>query len=200
MEKIKLFIVGLIVFFTMLSIAYLTYLSKQIEKYAVSRNDGRTCVIIYSSSGGKLDNSNAIEPVLEHLKEAVEKAGYDSLNLGIKNNIDPNELTRQLLKYMGFNKKYILLDINTTQLVSSKKTMLIKVSNIGSKYNENLEYANKIKDNLLSKDIKINIVTDGKQSLNQDLGYRAIRVEIGSKMSMDEGKKLVENLLEGLGK
>lgn len=200
MKKIKIFIVGVIVFFTMLSIAYLAYISKQMEKYAVSRNDGRTCFVIYSSSGGRFNGSGSLEPVLEHLKDASSRGGYDSINLGVKNNIESKELTKQLLKHMGFNKKYILIDVNTTELVTSKKTILIKISNNASKYKDNLDYSNKIKEALAMEDIKTNIITDGKQVLNQDLGYRSIRIEISSKMGIEEGKKLIENIVEGLVK
>lgn len=199
-KKIKMFVVGVIVLFTILSIAYLAYISKQMEKYAVSRNDGRTCYIIYSSSGGKFNGSGSVEPVLEHLKEGVSKGGYDSINLGVKNNIDSNELTKQLLKHMGFNKKYILIDINTTEFVASKKTILIKVSNNASKYKDNLDYSNKMKEALAMAGVKANIITEGKQVLNQDLGYRSIRIEISSKMGIEEAKKLIENFVAGLVK
>lgn len=200
MRKIKMFIVGIILFFTMLSIAYLAYIAQQLDKYAVSRNDGRKCIVLYSSSGGRLKNSQAIDGVLEGLNEKLILEGTDSINLGIKNNIDSNELTKQLLKQMGGNKKYILVDINTTDLLYNKRTALVKLNSNSLKYKENLSYANVIKNEAEPKGIKLNIIGDSKSNLDQDMGYRAIRIEISTQNTIEDAKKLMDDLLYGLGK
>lgn len=201
MKKLKVSTIIIITAFTFMAILYLIYQAERMQEYTIARNDGRTCFVVYSSMGGTLKDGKTIEDVLNFAQDFASSAGFDSLNLGVKNTTSDEEMRKEIIDNLKQNKRYIILDINATGVIINKNTVLLKLSNKNlEKYNENLEYANTIKKSAEGKSIKVNILAENKFTYNQDLGFRALYLDISDKGTLNDAQQLVSNLLESLVK
>jgi hypothetical protein len=201
MKKLKALVVVIITIFTLASVMYLIYHAEKIDRYTLAVNDGRTCFVVYSSSGGTINGEETIDNVLSYVESFASQVGYDSINLGIKKGIDEETLRKEIMDSMKQDKKYILLDINATGIVINKNTIIIRVSSkTNDKYSENLEFANSIKETVTDKTLKANIIPDKNKAYNQDLGYRALYLDISNKNTLSETKEIISNVLGTLVK
>ncbi len=102
---------------------------------------------------------------------------------------------------MKKDKTYILIDINPTKLIQNENTILIRIGKSESiKYENNLEYASRLKEALLKKYkiLKVNTLTDSKNTYNQELGHTAIRLEISEALTYKNARNLTTYILETL--
>jgi hypothetical protein len=201
MKKIKIVTIVAIVIFTVGAIAYLIFHAEKMEKYTLSKNDGGICFVVYSSSGGSFKDGVIINEILKYTSNFAISAGCNAINLGVKSSLSPEKLREELLNNMKQGKKYILLDINLSKLVVNKNTALLRLGNKNNpKFQENFGYADAIKSNIKDKSTKINIIIDHKDNHNQDMGYRAIRLEIADKNTYEDAKAVLSKIIEAMVK
>jgi hypothetical protein len=87
------------------------------------------------------------------------------------------------------------MDINTTKLLTSKNSVILRVgNNNNSKYDENFEYAKSIKENAAG--LKTTIISDSKNNYYQELAYKAVRVEISEQSNYEEAENCIAKILK----
>ncbi|TDT50546.1 hypothetical protein [Fonticella tunisiensis] len=193
MRRAKIIAIVIIVFATFVSILYLIYEAKELERYTISPNDRDFYFILYSTSGGTLRDNSSVKGILLSCEKSLKSMGYDVLNLGIRGNADARE---EIIKSVKGSKKYVLLDINATAAVLNKNTLLIKIgSRDETRYMENLEHGNKIKNTLKNIGIGVNILSDAKNGYNDDLSSISLRFEISKRNNAREGAELISKAL-----
>lgn len=175
---------------TLLSIVYLIYQAKELEKYTSAPMDGSTAFIIYSSDGGGLKDGTSCQRLLEECKNSLETFGYETIYLEGRG--DEVALRERIQKDMKGGKRYILLDVNAAQTPGARNMLLVKVSSrYKDRYKENAGYAAKIKEGLKSSRIRVSIIAESRGGLNQDLGYGALRFEFSRQNSLKEALDIV---------
>jgi hypothetical protein len=184
---------------TLLAILYLIYQSKELEKYTTVPVDTNTAFIIYSSEGEALKDNTSAASLLEACERSLKAMGYETIRLEQIGN--PEEIKKEITKSIRGSRKYIVLDINASQSVASKDTLLIRISNkIKSRHEENLRAANDVRDFLKNRKTKVNIYTDTKLTLNQDMGTTALTLEISKQNTLKEAREIILNAAYALTK
>lgn len=196
LRRFRIFVIGTIAVCTFLSLLYLVYIAKLVEKYTIAGTGGDLCFIMYSSSGGMIKGDKTIYDVIKNTADKINDSGYDSVIIEPE---EPEELSKEVIKSMKKNKKYILLDISSGNAVINKNTLLIRLQNKDTvRYKENLESAEAVKKYLNDKDIKVNIITDTKSSVNQNIGCCSLKLEISKNNTFDEAKNIILNAVYSL--
>ena len=184
-KRIKIFILAVIAVCTLMSIVYLSLIARKMEQYTISRNDGERCFIVCSMKNGSLSDQKDLGKLVEYTAKSLKSAGYDAVTAG----------SSDIKDEMKKNKKYYMIDINSTKLLVNKNSAILRIGNNNNpKYNDNLEYAKYIKANV--KDIKVNVISDEDDNYNQDAACRSVRIEISDRMDYESASKCISILLK----
>lgn len=196
MKKLKITFILFIFIFATLSILYLIYQAEKIERSTMAPLGDRIGFIIYSTNQN-IDDKDKIVKLLKYTNDTLEEAGYERIMINNGKPCSSDEARKNIEKGLNRGQKYILLDINMSNLVINKNTILFRVDeNNGQKYMDNIDYVNHMKNSLESKDFKVNVVEEYKSNNNQDLGYRALKIDISSKNTLEEGEELISKIIE----
>lgn len=198
MKTFKGFILFIIALCTALSILYLIFLTKNLEKYTGAMDYSGNYYILYSSEGGSLKSGENISNILSYGADFLKQSGVNTKTI---TETESNKIKSKILNTMKKDRKYILIDINTTKLIQNENTILIRLGKKdNTKYESNLETASKLKGIIAGKykNLKVNTITDSKNNYNQDLGHIAIRIDISESLTLENAKKLTSYLLESL--
>lgn len=199
LKRIKVYIIAVIAIFTLLALLYLVYMAEELDEYTISSNDGRKCFVLYSSSGGNFEGGGSTKDILKFCSETLKSAGYNSVIIEDTYEKGSGLLRENIIKKLSKSKKYVLLDINSGLLVVSRNTALIRLGNRNNvKFRDNLELAGSIKGQADEKRVKVRIYTDTKDNYNQDLGYRAIGIELSNKATLTEARNVLSEILKGV--
>lgn len=200
MRTIKTFIIVLIGVCTALAIGYLVLQAKRLERYTAMVDYMEKYYIVFSSGGGTLKDSKNISDIRKFALDYIKQSGAGGVEIKA---VESNLIRKEIINSMKRERQYILADVNITKLLTSENSILIRVGKKDNdKYNDNMEYASKVKELIasVSKDIKVSIISDSKNNYNQDLGYRSIRIEISNKNTYENGKRLLALVFDALGK
>jgi hypothetical protein len=190
LKKLKIIILAIVIISTLLSILYLSYIAEQMERYTISRSDGEKCFVLFTSTSGSLSDGKNISSLLTDTQKALNDSGYDAVIIGNKEDVE-----EKLKANIKNNKKYIFMDINTTKLLTSKNSVILRVgNNYNSKYDENFEYAKSIKENAAG--LKTTIISDSKNNYYQELAYKAVRIEISGQSNYEEAENCITIILK----
>ncbi|MDF2674890.1 MAG: hypothetical protein K0R09_3158 [Clostridiales bacterium] len=198
MKPIKAFTLFIIALCTALAILYLIFQTKKLERYTGIIDYEDKCYILFSTDGGKLSNGKSIQEILSFSADFLKQSGIDAVMVEETKN---NKIKSKILDLMKRDRKYIMIDINPTNLITNENTILIRLGKKdNAKYETNLEYASKLKETITSKysTIKVNLLSDSKNNYNQDLGNTAIRLDIPQTLSYESAKILMSYILETL--
>lgn len=198
MKTIKGFILFIIALCTALAILYLIFQTKKLEKYTGVIDYADKCYILFSTDGGEIKDGKSITDVLGFSGDFLKQSGMEAI---VVNETQNNKIKNKIVDSMKKDRKYILVDINSTKLISNENTILIRLGKKdNTKYESNMEYASKLKEALSQKQntIKVNIIGDSKNNYHQDLGHMAIRLDISQNISYENAKILMSYILETL--
>jgi hypothetical protein len=197
LKTIKSFILFIIAVCTALAILYLIFQTKKLEKYTGVIDYADKCYILFSTDSGEIKDGKSITDVLGFSGDFLKQSGMEAIVVEETQN---NKVKNKILDSMKKDRKYILVDINSTKLISNENTILIRLGKKNNtKYEANMEYASKLKEALSQKhNIKVNIIGDSKNNYHQDLGHMAIRFDISQNISYENAKILMSYILETL--
>lgn len=196
MKTLKGFILIVIALCTAMAILYLVFQAKKLERYTGVIDNGDKCYIVLSTEGGGIKNGKKISEILNFSVDFLKQSGMDAALVEETKN---DKIKKEIVNLMKRDRKYILVDINPTKLISNEGTVLIRLGKKNNpNYENNLVYATKLKEIMSSKynNIKVNIIGDSKNSYNQDLGHNAVRIEISHNISYENAKILMSYVLE----
>lgn len=192
MKYFKVFIITTIIAVTVLSILYLTKFAKRIQEYTFLGEDSFNIVLYTTSDNSFSDGS--IKDLLDYIENLQNGFGVKFINLGYVG--DKKTLERKLSRITKENGRYIILDICVNDKMVNKDTILLRVEK-NENYDINMNYANKIR-NILNKD-RVNILGESKCYM-QEFGDKALRVEISSKNTINDAKKLIDKVMYAIFK
>lgn len=195
MKTIKGFILFVIALCTALAILYLVFQAKNLERYTGAADYSDKCYILFSTQGGELKDKMNISKILDFSAEFLKQSNMDAI---IVDETQNSKVKNKIISKMKKNQEYILVDINPTKLITNENTILIRLGKKdNSKYESNMEYASKLKEAVTGKykNLRVNILTDSKNTYNQDLGHTAIRLDISQNLSYDNAKILLSYIL-----
>jgi hypothetical protein len=198
LKTMKGFILFIIALCTALAILYLVFQTRRLEKYTGVIDYSDKCYIIFSTDGGVLKDGRNINDVLSFTADYLKQSEMEAV---VVNETKNDKTKNKIVDLMKKDRKYILLDINPTKLISNESTILIRLGKKdNTKYESNMQYASKLKAAIISKynTIKVNIIGDSKNNYNQDLGHIAMRFDISENISYENTKTLMSYLLETL--
>ncbi|MBZ4664412.1 MAG: hypothetical protein JG776_2130 [Caloramator sp.] len=192
MKYFKVFIITTIIAVTVLSILYLTKFARRIQEYTFLGEDSFNIVLYTTSDNSFSDGS--IKDLLDYIENLQNGFGVKFINLGYVG--DKEILERKLSRITKENGRYIILDICVNDKMVNKDTILLRVEK-NENYDSNINYANKIRD-ILNKD-RVNILGESKCYM-QEFGDKALRVEISSKNTINDAKKLIDKVMYAIFK
>ncbi|EYE89858.1 hypothetical protein Q428_00165 [Fervidicella metallireducens AeB] len=196
MKKLKVTFVLFIFIFATLSILYLIFQAEKIERTTIAPLTDRIGFIIYSTNKN-IEDKDKIVKLLKYANATLQEAGYEGVMINNGKPCSPDEARKNIEKKIKGGLKYILLDVNMSNLVVNKDTVLLRVDkNNGQKYIDNIDFVETIKNSLEGKGFKVNVIEDYKFNNNQDLGYRALKIDISSNNTLDEGKEAISKIIE----
>lgn len=194
MKGIIIFIIALC---TALAILYLiVFQVRDLEKYTSVTDCDDKCYILFSTEGGTLNDGTGITKILGFAADFLKQSEMDA---AIVDETQDSKIKGKVVNLMKKDREYILVDINPTKLITSESTILIRLGKKdNTKYESNMEYAAKLKEAISSKysNLKVNILSDSKNTYNQDLGHNAVRIDISKNLSYENAKVLISYILE----
>lgn len=199
LKNYKAFAVGLVIIFSLISLLYLFYIAKQIDKYTFS-NNGNGCFIIYSSSGGNTIDKKTMSDVLEGIDSTLKISGYEVINLGSKKGFSSEAIRKSITNKMKKTKNYYVIDVGISASVDNKNTILIRLDKVSPIYSKNISAAMSIKNGFNESDIKAAIYSETNKKYNQDMGYASLKFEVSSKNTYEETKNIIISAIFALTK
>ncbi|MCX7884041.1 MAG: hypothetical protein N2448_03305 [Caloramator sp.] len=173
MKNFKFFIIALVALLTFLSLLYLSFIALRIQKYAFKENKPLG-ILLYTKTPSEKINSS-----LKYVKEKINEYGWDAVI--VQYNSEDEKIIESIKNYQS----YYIFEINEGKNIISSNTILIRI-----RKNDEKEYkrAQNIKKYLLSKNIKVNIVTS---TLEKTKVYNVIKLEISEKSGYEGAKDLI---------
>lgn len=173
LKNFKFFIIAFIVVLTFLSLLYLSFIALRIQKYAFKENK-TFGIILYTKTP-----SNKINSSLKYVKNKINEYGWDAVIAEYK---DEDE---NIIESIKKHPNYYIFEINEGKSIINSDTILIRI-----RKNDEREYerAQNIKKYLLSKNIKVNIVTNPLEKTN---GYNVTKLEISKNCGYESAKDLI---------
>jgi hypothetical protein len=199
LKNYKAFAVIIILIFTFISLLYLFYIAKQIDKYTFS-NNAIGSLIIYSSSGGDTIDKKTMSDVLEGVDSVLELSGYEVINLGCKKGFSRDDIRKSITNKMKKAKKYYVIDVGASLAVNDKNTILIRLDKESPIYSKNEAAAISIKKDFYETDIKAAIYNETNKKYNQDIGYISLKFEVSNKNTYIEVKNILISAVFALTK
>ena len=199
LKSYKVLAVVIVVIFTLVSMLYLFYIAKQIDKYTFSSNDNG-CLIIYSSSGGNTIDKRTVSDVLEGIDSVLKLSGFEVINLGSKKGFSDEDIRKSITNKIKKAKKYYVIDVGVGAAVNNKNTILIRLDKESPIYSKNVTAAMSIKNDFSETDIKAGIFNETNKKYNQDIGYVSLKFEVSNKNTYEEVKNIIISAVFALTK
>ncbi|SHE57407.1 hypothetical protein [Caloramator proteoclasticus] len=192
MKYFKVFVITTIIAVTVLSILYLNKIAKRVQEYTFAGGDSFN-IVLYTTSDNRFSDGS-IKELLDYIETSQNGLGVKFINLGYVG--DKKTLERKIDSITKGNGRHIILEICVNDKMVNKDTILLRVEK-NENYDSNINYANKIRD-ILNKD-RVNILGESKCYV-QEFGDKALRVEISSKNTINDAKKLIDKVMYAIYK
>ncbi|WP_027309472.1 hypothetical protein [Caloramator sp. ALD01] len=192
MKYFKVFVITTIIAVTVLSILYLNKIAKRVQEYTFAGGDSFN-IVLYTTSDNRFSDGS-IKELLDYIETSQNGLGVKFINLGYVG--DKKTLERKIDSITKGNGRHIILEICVNDKMVNKDTILLRVEK-NENYDSNINYANKIRD-ILNKD-RVNILGESKCYV-QEFGDKALRIEISSKNTINDAKKLIDKVMYAIYK
>lgn len=195
MRGLKFFVIAVVLLLSTLSIIYLMYKAKGIERYTISKDYIGKTYVLYSSKKIELKDGIEKEDILKFSREALKSLGYSVYTIEFKNRDD---FYKKVLKITDKNNQCTFIDICSSELFINKNTVLLRVFINDGDYSEGMQYLKGIKNKIGTDNLKINIIADSKSAVINNFTYNNIGIEFSNKNNFEEVKKILLEVFTGL--